>query len=62
MTPESAATKEEEWVDCGEKCCCHKCGGATEFRIVTSSDGAYDDEHHRCKACGATKWTNGGDA
>jgi DNA-directed RNA polymerase subunit M/transcription elongation factor TFIIS len=42
---------------------CPKCGADQHFwRLWESSDGAYEDEKHKCEACGKTWWVEGPDA
>lgn len=40
---------------------CPKCGSATGYS-VDEGDGDFEDEHHRCQACGADWWVEGGDS
>lgn len=42
---------------------CRKCGkSAVEYRSWESSDGAFEDTHYRCTACGSDWWVDGPDA
>lgn len=50
-----------KWINCD--CKCHFCGSKnTEYHTVTSSDEAFEDEQHRCKDCGITRWIDGIDS
>lgn len=42
---------------------CIKCGSdEVEYREWESTDGAFEDFHYRCKACGREWWAEGADA
>ena len=46
-----------------DTCPCRRCGSPdTEYRVVLSFDWAYEDEQHRCRACGHSWWVDGPDA
>ncbi len=42
---------------------CRYCGSTEHFyRIWESSDGAYEDEKHECRACKKSWWVDGIDS
>jgi transcription elongation factor Elf1 len=41
---------------------CRQCGSDDiEYRIVESSDGAYDDYNYHCRSCNRQWWVEGSD-
>jgi DNA-directed RNA polymerase subunit M/transcription elongation factor TFIIS len=53
----------DDWtLDANFRCPKCKLQGEVWYRIVTSSDEAFEDENLRCRGCGHDWWIDGPDA
>lgn len=49
------------WEDSLDTCCRVCAHSPTKYRVVTSSDEAYDDVEYYCEKCGYSWWIDGSD-
>lgn len=51
-----------QWRAVGRPCPHCRSAEGWHYRLWESSDGAYEDEQHKCTACGRIWWVDGPDA